>query len=112
MLDANNYDLAPINHPNIDVARTVADITNTVVLTFEPGDMTRYRVVLHYNEDGTLTIERHPAYGALCSESSVILPPPNNDADRLTASDLEPISNNNVHTSHMLAILLNNFLDR
>lgn len=114
-MNINEYDLNPINYGSIDVARSQFALTDLIMLTFEPGDTTRYRIVLMANSihDGsTLTIERHPSYGSLKAQSTTVIGAPACDADRITAADMEPISNNNVHTSFMLAALINNFLER
>ena len=115
MIVTNNYDMNPINHANIYAARERFNLTDMVVLTFEPGDATRYRVVLMHNgadDNQSLTIERHESYGALYAQATVLIGAPHNDKDRLTSTDMEPLANNNVHTAHMLAALINNFLDR
>ena len=114
-MNTSEYDLNPINFPTIDVARERFALTDIVALTFEPGDMTRYRIVLLHNGEtngNTLTIERHAAYGSLRSESSTVISAPANDTDCISPTDTMPISNNNVHSSLMLAALINNFLER
>ncbi len=79
-----------------------SNVHNATIATYEPGDMTRYRLLFVQGKNWTI-ITKLRAYGQPCAEGSISLYPATDGRYFVTARDVMPLNHGDEHSAEVLA---------